>query len=74
MLKSLVLGAILGGITASVWSFISWSVLPWHERALHSFQSEDEVAAVITSHVPVSGNYLLPTGPSVFCDTRIARF
>jgi hypothetical protein len=64
MLKSLVLGAILGGIAAFVWSLISWSMLPWHERALHSFQNEDEVSAVITSHAPVSGNYLLPTGPS----------
>ena len=64
MLKSLVLGAILGGIAAFVWSLISWSMLPWHERALHSFENEDEVSAVITSHAPLSGNYLLPTGPS----------
>src|SRR6266849_2571784 len=64
MLKSLVLGAILGGSTAFIWSFISWSVLPWHEKQLRSFQNEDEVAAVIASHAPESGNYLLPTGPS----------
>jgi len=64
MVKSLALGAILGGITAFLWSFISWSVLPWHEKQLHSFQNEDEVSAVIASHAPQSGNYLLPTGPS----------
>jgi hypothetical protein len=64
MLKSLVLGAILGGLTAFTWSFISWDLLPWHEKQLHSFQNEDEVSAVIASHAPESGNYLLPTGPS----------
>jgi hypothetical protein len=63
MLKSLLLGAVLGGITAFLWSFISWSVLPWHEKQLHSFQNEDEVIAAISSHAPRSGNYLLPTGP-----------
>ena len=64
MLKSLVLGAVLGGLTAFLWSFISWDLLPWHEKQLHSFQNEDEVLAIIASHAPRSGNYLLPTGPS----------
>jgi len=31
---------------------------------LHSFQNEDEVSAIIVSHAPQSGNYILPTGPS----------
>ena len=64
MLKPLILGAVLGGITAFLWSFISWDLLPWHEKQLRSFQNEDEVSAVIVSHAPQSGNYLLPTGPS----------
>jgi hypothetical protein len=63
MSKSLILGAVLGGVTAFIWSFISWDLLPWHENQLHSFQNEDEVIAVIASHAPQSGNYLLPTGP-----------
>jgi hypothetical protein len=63
MLKSLILGAILGGLIAFVWSAISWSILPWHLKRLRSFQSEDEVIAIIASHAPESGNYLLPTGP-----------
>jgi hypothetical protein len=63
MLKPLILGAVLGGITAFAWSFISWELLPWHEKQLHSFQDEDEVLAMIASHTPQSGNYLLPTGP-----------
>jgi hypothetical protein len=63
MLKSLVLGAVLGGLTAFLWSFISWDLLPWHEKQLRSFQSEDEVSTIIASHAPQSANYLLPTGP-----------
>jgi hypothetical protein len=64
MLKPMFLGAVLGGITAFLWSFISWDLLPWHEKQLHSFPNEDEVSAVIASHASQSGNYLLPTGPS----------
>lgn len=63
-MKSLLLGTILGGITAFVWSTISWTVLPWHEKPLLHFQNDDEVAAVISSHAPQSGMYLLPAGPS----------
>jgi hypothetical protein len=64
MLKSLILGAILGALTAFLWSFISWSVLPWHQKQLHSFQNEDDVIAILASRAPESGNYLLPTGPN----------
>jgi len=64
MMKSLLLGTILGGIAAFVWSTISWTVLPWHEKPLLHFQNEDEVTAVISLHAPQSGIYLLPAGPS----------
>src|SRR6266852_1182307 len=64
MLKSLVLGAILGGLTAFVWSFISWDVLPWHLKQYRSFKNEEEVSTLVPSHAPESGIYLLPLGPS----------
>lgn len=54
MTKSLLLGAILGGLTAFIWSSISWEVLGWHEKPMLAFQNEDEVAAVIASHTPQS--------------------
>jgi hypothetical protein len=60
MIRSLVLGTILGGLTAFIWSGISWSLLTWHEKPLRTFQSEDEVSAVIASHITESGTYLLP--------------
>jgi hypothetical protein len=63
MLKSLVLGTILGGVVAFIWSSISWEVLPWHEQGFHNFQNDEEVSAVIASHITESGNYILPGRP-----------
>jgi hypothetical protein len=63
MIRSLVLGTILGGLTAFIWSGISWSLLTWHEKPLRAFQNEDEVSAVIASHTTASGTYLLPGDP-----------
>jgi hypothetical protein len=60
MLKSLVLGTIVGGLVAFLWSWVSWGVLPWHEKALLRFQDETEVSAMVTSHTTASGMYLLP--------------
>ena len=62
MIKSVILGTILGGLVAFLWSFISWEVLPFHQKAVHTFQNEDEVLAMIASHTTESGNYLLPGG------------
>jgi hypothetical protein len=60
MLKSLVLGTILGGLVAFVWSSISWEVLPWHEKPILSFQNDEEVSAMIRTHTVKSGVYILP--------------
>jgi hypothetical protein len=63
MIKSLVLGTILGGLTAFIWSTVSWEVIGWHEKTLVNFQNEEEVSAVIASHTLQDGTYLLPSGP-----------
>ena len=64
MLKSLVLGTILGGLVAFVWSSVSWEVLGWHEKTLVKFQNDDEVSSVIASHATQDGTYILPGMPS----------
>lgn len=64
MLKSLVLGTLLGGLVAFVWSTVSWEVLGWHEKTMVKFQNDEEVSAVIASHAPVDGTYILPGAPS----------
>jgi hypothetical protein len=60
MRKSLLLGTILGGLAAFLWSSISWELLGWHEKAILSFQNDESVAAVLLSHTAQSGTYLLP--------------
>lgn len=60
MIKPLLLGTIVGGLVAFLWSWVSWGVLPWHEKALMKFQNEAEVTAMITSHTTASGMYILP--------------
>src|SRR5208283_5547149 len=59
MKKALILGTLLGGLAAFVWSSISWEVVGWHEKTMVSFQNEDEVSAVIASHAATDGIYLL---------------
>ena len=63
MLRSLVLGTILGGLVAFVWSSVSWELLGWHEKTLVSFQNDDEVSVLIASHAPKDGTYILPGMP-----------
>jgi hypothetical protein len=64
MTKSLILGTILGGLAAFLWSSISWELIGWHEKTLVAFHNEDEVSAVITSHAGQDGTYILPSMPS----------
>jgi hypothetical protein len=65
MLKSLVLGTILGGLVAFLWSSISWEVLTWHEKPILSFQNDEEVSKMIRSHTTESGMYIVPGAPSM---------
>ena len=63
MLRSLVLGTILGGLVAFLWSSVSWELIGWHEKTMLTFQNEDDVSAIVASHMKQSGTYLLPGGP-----------
>ena len=64
MTKSLILGTILGGLAALVWSSISWELIGWHEKTMVAFHNEDEVSAVIASHAGQDGTFILPSMPS----------
>jgi hypothetical protein len=63
MTKSLILGTILGGLAAFVWSSISWELIGWHEKSMVAFHNEHEVSAVIASHAGQDGTYILPSMP-----------
>src|ERR1700722_18910666 len=65
MARSLILGTILGGLVAFLWSTISWEILGWHEKTMVNFQNDDEVSAVIASHAAKDGTYILPGSPSM---------
>jgi hypothetical protein len=71
--RSLLLGTLLGGLTALVWSNISWELIGWHEKTLSTFQNDDEVAAVISSHTFSDGTYFMPNGTSKESQDRIRK-
>jgi hypothetical protein len=52
--RSIVLGAVLGGVTVFVWSAVSWMLLPWHESSMKSFADEAAVAQVILDNAPIA--------------------
>lgn len=60
MVKSLVKGAIIGGVIAWVWSIISWMVIPWHQPLFHKFDSETYVGSILKENAPKKGVYLIP--------------
>lgn len=63
MVKSLVLGAVLGGIVAFVWSAVSWMLLPWHNSSMKSFTNEAVVAQALIDNAPSGGMFMLPGMP-----------
>ena len=60
MSRPLIFGAALGGIVVFLWSFVSWTVLPWHKVDLLKFTNEEEVASVLARNVKTEGFYSLP--------------
>lgn len=58
-----VLGAIIGGAILFVWSFMAWTVLPLHSPTLHRIGGEDEVVAMLRSHLEKKGVYMFPGSP-----------
>ncbi len=64
MVRSLVLGTILGGLAAFLWSNVSWEVVGWHEKTMVGFQNQDEVSAAIASHASQDGTFILPAMPN----------
>ncbi|MGH7729716.1 MAG: hypothetical protein ACRENJ_00515 [Candidatus Eiseniibacteriota bacterium] len=63
MIRSLVLGAVLGGVVAFAWSAVSWTLLPWHDSAMKSFTDEAAVAQVLRDNIPSGGMFMLPGPP-----------
>ena len=54
------MSALVGGIIAFVWSFVSWGLLPWYKNAFRQFDDVEEVACCIRSNAPCDGLYTVP--------------
>lgn len=48
MIKNLVKGAIIGGLIAYMWGFVSWGVMSWHLDSMHSMKNESQVLSVLS--------------------------
>ncbi|HEV8583229.1 MAG TPA: hypothetical protein VGX68_29525 [Thermoanaerobaculia bacterium] len=77
MAKTLIKGALLGGIVLFLWNFISWTAIPWHNATMHRFTDDTQVTAALRENAPRSGVYVYPTeedsnseqpvgGPTIF--------
>ncbi len=60
-MAKLLKAAVLGGLVVFAWGSFSWTVLPWHNKTLHGFQHDADVASVLDFAAPVSGIYVLPS-------------
>lgn len=57
----LILAALLASILSFAWGFVSWTLMGWHEKGMHDFKNEAEVAEVIRANASHgSGIYTLP--------------
>lgn len=58
MWKTVIKGAVIGGIIVFVWGMISWGLLPWHRMAMNHFSSPNKVAEVVQSNTMEDGAYV----------------
>lgn len=65
MVRSIVLGAIIGGIIAFVWEGISWMALPWHCKSFKKIRNEEFVGWVVKENARKDGIYIIP---NMSCD------
>lgn len=60
MLKQIIIGGIVGGITLFVWGVISWAAMDWHHATVQSHNGVNAVVENIEEHLPGTGVYYFP--------------
>jgi len=60
MLKQILVGGLLGGITLFMWGFISWAAMDWHSNTVRSHEGIEAVVENIDEHLPETGVYYFP--------------
>jgi len=59
-LKTLLKGAVLGGLVFFFWGNISWMVIGWHKSYMLELPNEEVFSNVIKQSVPKNGLYVIP--------------
>jgi hypothetical protein len=54
------LAAFLGALVLFIWGFLSWEVLPFHSKTMHTLPNEDAVVTTLKSGNAESGTYMIP--------------
>lgn len=58
--KTLIKGAIIGGLIFFIWTNISWMAIGWHNSYMSAVPNEDVFAESIRKEIPKSGLYFVP--------------
>jgi hypothetical protein len=70
MLKQIIIGGIVGGITLFIWGFISWAAMDWHHATVRSHEGINAVVENIDEHLPETGVYYFPPMTFEINDTQ----
>ena len=49
-----------GGLSAFVWSSVSWMAIPWHQPTMSVFEDEESIGSLIKAAAPQAGIYTYP--------------
>ena len=76
MIKSVIKGAIGGGLVAFLWLSISWMVLPWHHNTMHNFTkaAEADVQELLEQKSEHSGIYTIPRQDGEHSESALFAF
>lgn len=56
----IIFGGILGGVIATAWMYVSWSLLPWHDTGVKQFKNASFVSWALTQNCESDGVYMIP--------------
>ncbi|MFT4594079.1 MAG: hypothetical protein ACI9JK_001804 [Phycisphaerales bacterium] len=60
MLKQIIIGGLLGGITLFMWGFVSWVLMDWHHNTVQHHEGVSAVVENISEQLPETGVYYFP--------------
>jgi len=59
-MKKILIAALVGGVVAFLWGFVSWAALGFSNQYTHEFENEDAVLAALAEGATEPGFYLVP--------------